>query len=56
MAPDIGRVTLLLRRILTVTLVVALVTMGVPIPGYASGGQEQTFMQAHMGPAKSVYS
>ncbi len=42
MAPDIGRVTLLLRRILTVTLVVALVTMGVPIPGYASGGQEQT--------------
>ena len=41
MAPDIGRVTLLLRRILTVTLVVALVTMGVPAPVYASGEQEQ---------------
>ncbi len=41
MAPDIGRVTLLLRRILTVTLVVALVTMGVPIPANASGEQEQ---------------
>ena len=41
MAPDIGRVTLLLRRILTVTLVVALVTMGVPIPANASGEQGQ---------------
>ncbi len=41
MAPDIGRVTILLGRILTVTLVVALVTMGVPAPVYASGEQEQ---------------
>ncbi len=41
MAPDIGRVTLLLGRILTVTLVVALVTMGVPVSVNASGEQEQ---------------
>ncbi len=45
MAPDIGRVTLLLRRIFTVTLVVALVTMGVPIPANASGEQEQPSAQ-----------
>ena len=41
MAPDIGRVTLLRPRILTVTLVVALVSMGVPVPVNASGEQEQ---------------